>query len=294
MVYLCQSDVVMVDVTVFEEAPQLQAGQQEDVIWGGGISKPAVETIDRPQLWILPQYCKIHLLHISHSIRAETGLKIRMWAKGHMLTILQCEVRPDLFTLSLTISIRDFIQKMFNVQSHVWCWDRGFPTWQRKCTCNKTQNSTPLYLMISECNTVTYHLDMKPIYCRCLPHRGVGALRPLRLFVIIWSSTNCPSKTCPSLKVNFPCEPYSHSSLHMCVLQVGYWIWVKKVLKGVSKVPHRKIQREKHYKLFKHLLHPSKESSIFFPLEIWGQLCEAILHNLLTSPCFLLFLHSPS
>lgn len=32
MVYLCQSDVVMVDVTVFEKAPELQAGQLEDVI----------------------------------------------------------------------------------------------------------------------------------------------------------------------------------------------------------------------------------------------------------------------
>lgn len=47
------------------------------------------------------------------------------------------------------------------------------------------------------------------IYCRCLPHRGVGALFPFRLCVIIWSSTNSPSKTCPSLKVNFPYESYS-------------------------------------------------------------------------------------
>lgn len=48
-VYLCQSDVVMVDVTVFEQAPELQAGQQEGVIWGVGMAKSAVEAVHRPQ-----------------------------------------------------------------------------------------------------------------------------------------------------------------------------------------------------------------------------------------------------
>lgn len=32
MIYLCQSNAVMMDVTVFEQAPELHAGQQEGVV----------------------------------------------------------------------------------------------------------------------------------------------------------------------------------------------------------------------------------------------------------------------
>lgn len=43
-VYLCQSYAVMMNVTVFEQAPELKTGQQEGVLRGAGITKPAVET----------------------------------------------------------------------------------------------------------------------------------------------------------------------------------------------------------------------------------------------------------
>lgn len=76
MVYLCQSDALMVDVTVFEQAPQLQAGQQEGVIRGAGVAKSAVETIDGPELSVLPQHHKLHLLHESQC-EAGTGVKIK-------------------------------------------------------------------------------------------------------------------------------------------------------------------------------------------------------------------------
>lgn len=62
----------MVDVTVFEQAPELQAGQQEGVFWGVGMAESAVETIDRLQLCDLLQHHRLHLLHMSHSIRAGT------------------------------------------------------------------------------------------------------------------------------------------------------------------------------------------------------------------------------
>lgn len=77
MIYICQGDAMMVNVTVFEQAPELQAGQQEGVIWGVGMAKSAVETVDGPQLFVLPQHHKLHLLHISHGIRAETEVKIK-------------------------------------------------------------------------------------------------------------------------------------------------------------------------------------------------------------------------
>ena len=52
----------MMDVAVFEQAPKLQAGQQERVVWGVRMAKSAVETIDRPQLHVLLQHHKLHLL----------------------------------------------------------------------------------------------------------------------------------------------------------------------------------------------------------------------------------------
>lgn len=77
MVNLCQSDALMVDETVFEQTPKLQAAKQEAVICCVDMAKPAVETVDRPQLSALHQHCKLHLLHMSHIIRAEPGVKIR-------------------------------------------------------------------------------------------------------------------------------------------------------------------------------------------------------------------------
>lgn len=67
---------------------------------------------------------------------------------------------------------------------------------------------------ISECNTVYFIGDgrlsiLNGVYCRSLPDRGVGALFLCKPGVIIWSSTNSPSKTCPSLDVNLLYEPQS-------------------------------------------------------------------------------------
>ena len=78
MVHLGQSDVMMVDVTVFEQAPELQAGQQVDVIFRLDTTKSAVETIDRPQLFVIPQHHKLHLLLMKHRIGTGTGVKIKM------------------------------------------------------------------------------------------------------------------------------------------------------------------------------------------------------------------------
>lgn len=61
MVYVCQSDAVMVDFTVFEQTPQLHTGQQR----GLGMTESAVETIDGPQFCVFPQHHKLHLLRKS-------------------------------------------------------------------------------------------------------------------------------------------------------------------------------------------------------------------------------------
>lgn len=53
---------MMVDVAVFEQAPQLHAGQQEGVIQRLTVTKSAVETVDRLQLFVVPQHHKLHLL----------------------------------------------------------------------------------------------------------------------------------------------------------------------------------------------------------------------------------------
>lgn len=64
----------MMNVTVFEQAPELKTGQQEGILRGAGITKPAVETTNRPQLSFLPQHHKLHLLHMTHSFRVGTRL----------------------------------------------------------------------------------------------------------------------------------------------------------------------------------------------------------------------------
>lgn len=58
---LCESDVVMMDVAVFEQAPQLQAGQHEGVVRRLRVSQSAVEAIDGPQLGAVPQHGQLHL-----------------------------------------------------------------------------------------------------------------------------------------------------------------------------------------------------------------------------------------
>lgn len=60
-VHLRRADAVPVDVAVFEEAPQLQAGQQEAAARGGGPAESAVEAVRRPQLRRSPQHRELHL-----------------------------------------------------------------------------------------------------------------------------------------------------------------------------------------------------------------------------------------
>lgn len=79
MVYLCQSDAVMVDFTIFEQAPELQTGQQGAVIQTVGLTKSAVETIDWSQLCDLDQHHKFHLFQsatVSGMSRLEEKLLI--------------------------------------------------------------------------------------------------------------------------------------------------------------------------------------------------------------------------
>ena len=66
-VYLCQSDVMMVDVAVFQQTPELQAGQQEGVVWRLRVTKAAVETVDRPQLRDVSKDHELHLLVCMHA-----------------------------------------------------------------------------------------------------------------------------------------------------------------------------------------------------------------------------------
>lgn len=49
------------NIAVFEQTPELQAGQHEGVIKGGGTAQSAVETVDDPQLFPLPHHHKLHL-----------------------------------------------------------------------------------------------------------------------------------------------------------------------------------------------------------------------------------------
>lgn len=76
LVSLAQSKV-MVDVTVFEQAPQLQTGQLKQAEWGLSAAEPAVEPIDRPQLSAVLQHCKHHLVETSRGVSSGLRLKSR-------------------------------------------------------------------------------------------------------------------------------------------------------------------------------------------------------------------------
>lgn len=59
---LSQSNVVMVDVAVFEQAPELQVGQPNNVMRGVDSAKSAVEHVDGPELCTVRQHHIVHLL----------------------------------------------------------------------------------------------------------------------------------------------------------------------------------------------------------------------------------------
>lgn len=78
---------------------------------------------------------KLHLLHMSIRIRSENeDVGKRLYS----------EAGPDLCALGVPLSLRDYIQQIFNAQSHV-CWDRWITAWQRNCTCKRMQNCEPVY-----------------------------------------------------------------------------------------------------------------------------------------------------
>lgn len=58
---LGQRDAMMVDVAVFEQAPELQAGHQGEVEWGIHETESAVEPVDRPQLCVVHPHHELHL-----------------------------------------------------------------------------------------------------------------------------------------------------------------------------------------------------------------------------------------
>lgn len=58
---LRQRDAPVVDVTVFEKAPELQAGHQREVVQGTQKTESAVEPVDRPQLRVVSPHHELHL-----------------------------------------------------------------------------------------------------------------------------------------------------------------------------------------------------------------------------------------
>lgn len=62
-IHLGQGDGVQMHLAVQEHAPQLQACEQEGVVWGVTQAKAAVEAIDGAKLRNMPQHCKLYLKH---------------------------------------------------------------------------------------------------------------------------------------------------------------------------------------------------------------------------------------
>lgn len=109
LVRLAQSKVV-VDVAVFEQAPQLQTGQLKQAVGGPSAAESAVESIDRPQLSTVLQHCKRHLLGTSR------GRQLRPQASklgAHFTEELH------LFVLGVPFPGRDHGQHTLDAQSHV-------------------------------------------------------------------------------------------------------------------------------------------------------------------------------
>lgn len=68
----------MMDVTVFEQAPQLQTSQLKQAVRGLSPAKSAVESIDRSQLSAMLQHRKHHLLETSSRFSSSVTLKTRL------------------------------------------------------------------------------------------------------------------------------------------------------------------------------------------------------------------------
>lgn len=104
----------MVDVTVFEQAPQLQTSQLKQAVGGVSTAECAVESIDRPQLSAVLQHRKRHLLETSRGV--SSGLRPQTSELGGHFT-----EELHLFGLGVTFSGRDHGQQTLDVQSHVLC-----------------------------------------------------------------------------------------------------------------------------------------------------------------------------
>lgn len=174
-VNLDQSDVVMVDVTVFKQAPELQAGQQKGAMWRVGTAKSAVELIDRPQLCAVYQHLELHLSQMRCGIRPGGVAVWTAWTRSW-------PVHAQVPALSLV---------PYPAASQC-----SGPCLLKRCGGNVRCRRTDLNGGWAFCKC-----------CSCLPHRGMRGRFPVRLSVIIWSLA--PSKTRPSVDVNFPCAPNS-------------------------------------------------------------------------------------
>lgn len=106
----------MVDVTVFEQAPQLQAGQLKEAGRGSNTAESAVERIDGPELSAMLQHLIHHLLGTSRSVRASLS--------GGGIKTNRSEATPDLFALSFPLSGGHRVQQTLDVHSHVW-WEEA-------------------------------------------------------------------------------------------------------------------------------------------------------------------------
>lgn len=60
-VNLCKCQSVQVGTRIFKKAPELQASEQESVVWRAIVPKPAVETVDLPQQRDVSQNGKFYL-----------------------------------------------------------------------------------------------------------------------------------------------------------------------------------------------------------------------------------------
>lgn len=65
---------MMVDVTVLEQTPELHARQQELLIWSLSPAQLAVESIDGPELLVVPQHHKLHLVRVDGETGADTRI----------------------------------------------------------------------------------------------------------------------------------------------------------------------------------------------------------------------------
>lgn len=199
---LCESHAVMMNVTVLEQAPQLQTGQQEGVVWGVGVAKSAVEAADRPQLSFLPQHHKLHLLHDDTQFQDNSAQNEDAGTGG--LCVCVCE-----WVLTCLRSVSRFLSGILSRRQSMFRAMSG----PSKDEPLSDRGNTPLtkYERILNCriaNFLIYYIKHTHKYC-CFSPRGLGTPLPLELRAIIWSSTNSPSNTHLSLKVSLPYVPHS-------------------------------------------------------------------------------------